>query len=336
MATSEFRQDPVSGQWVLIATERAKRKPSGKKEAFYQPKETCPFENPAKSNEDIPAIVFNHGQRIQWPGEWTTMVIRNKYPALQSGVCGPLRQHGPFMIADANGYHELVITRDHERSFAHFLPQETAEILTAYRERYKEISKDECGAYILIFHNHGPTAGASIFHNHSQIISTPILPPEVLESVRGAERYQKEHGKRVHDVMIEFERTENKRIVYENEQFICFCPFVSKTPYEMRIFPKISNPYFETINDADILGLADMLDTVLKKLYVLLDNPDYNFFIHTAPVKKDPSVNYDYYHWHIEIAPRAGIWAGFEMATAVYINSIDPDQAAAELKNTHA
>jgi UDPglucose--hexose-1-phosphate uridylyltransferase len=333
--TSEFRQDIVSGQWVLIATERSKRKPKEKKAPFYQLKEACPFENPVQSNGE-PAIVYNRGQRVQWPSEWTTMVIRNKYPALQSGVCAPPRNFGPTHIADANGFHELVITRDHEQSFAHFLEEETLEILMAYRERYKEIAQDDCGAYVLIFHNHGPSAGASIFHNHSQIISTPIIPPYILERIHGSEQYFQKNGKRVHDVMIDWERSEHKRIVYENEKFICLCPFASRTPYEIRIFPKVSSANFEMSNDADLASLADALNTILKKIYVLLDNIDYNFYIHTAPVQKDSSINYDYYRWHIEIAPRIGIAAGFELATAIYINSVDPDQAAAELLNTHA
>ena len=133
--------------------------------------------------------------------------------------------------------------------------------------------------------------------------------------------------------MIAWEVQKGKRIVYENEKFIAFCPFVSRTPYEVRIFPKKSNPGFHHVEDADMPLLADVLNTVLKKIRVLLDDPDYNFFIHTAPVSGDVFVEYDFYHWHLEILPRLSKIAGFELGTHIYINTVDPDEAAEKLRN---
>jgi UDPglucose--hexose-1-phosphate uridylyltransferase len=334
MAIGEFRKDLVSGHWVLISTERAKRKPKDPETRLQQPKDKCPFEDPIAANGKEPIIVFSHGQRVQSPKDWTTLVIPNKYPALTPGVCGPTTKQGPFEVAAAHGFHELVITRNHDKSFAHFTKEETKEVLQVYRDRYREIAQDNCGAYVSIFHNHGKSAGASIYHNHSQIISTPILPPHVMESLRGSGRYFKEHGKKVHGVLIDWEITQGKRVVYENEKFICIAPFASQSPYEVRIFPKADSSYFEKTSDGDLGNLADALATILRKMYVLLDDPDYNFFIHTSPVKKEGGIAYEDYRWHIEIVPRLGIAAGFEFATAIYINSVDPDQAAAELRAT--
>lgn len=331
----EFRQDLVSGHWVLIAPARARRPEPKKDETpVRQTSGACPFDNPQATGHGLPLLVFANGRELDPAGDldgWTTQIIPNKFPALQAGVCGPARETGPFPIRDANGFHEIVITRDHQRSFAQFTPAQAAEVITAYRARYRHIAQDECGAYILIFHNHGPSAGATIAHNHSQIISTPILPPEVLESIRGSERYYAKHGAKVHDILIDWEMKERKRLIYENERFIAFCPFVSRTPYEMRIFPKTSNPYFERMPDDSIPYLADALTTVLAKAHGALGDPDYNFYIHTAPVATDESVSYDHYHWHVEIVPRVKIDAGFELATAISINQVDPDEAAALL-----
>ncbi|MEK9186284.1 MAG: hypothetical protein AAB885_01725, partial [Patescibacteria group bacterium] len=44
--------------------------------------------------------------------------------------------------------------------------------------------------------------------------------------------------------------------------------------------------------------------------------------------KKD----YQHYHWHLEILPKASIRAGFELSTGVEINSVDPDEAAKILR----
>lgn len=340
MAANEFRKDLVSGEWVLISSLRAKRPHANGRERLVQTAEECVFEPATMHEQSAPLLLYSNGAAVPWEGDWTkpwsTAVIKNKYPALQEGACGIPHQVGPYLAQVANGFHELVITRDHERHFAQFTTEETAEVLRAYRDRYLAISKDECGDYVSIFHNHGRGAGASVMHNHSQIISTPIVPPEIVRSVQGSDDYFQQHGRSVHSTMIEWEERENKRIVYQNEGFIAFCPFVSKAGYEVRVFPKRQLPRFESSTDAELLLCADALNVVLRKLFVALDDVDYNFYIHTAPVLRDPLIDYDYYHWHIEVVPRIPVAAGFELSTAIYINPFDPDDAAAHLREADA
>ncbi len=333
---NEFRQDLVSGDWVLFSTERANKPVDSKeREKLYQLKESCLFEDPQVSGQGEPLLVYLNGKKISWTGdfngEWTTQVVQNKYPAVQHGsVCGSTRSCGPFQIVDASGFHELVITKDHDRSFAQFNNNETEEVIRAYLDRFREISKDSCNKYVLIFHNHGSLAGASIYHNHSQILSMPVLPPEVLRSVSGAEGYYLKNKQKVHDMMIGETLKEKKRVVFENDKFIAFCPYVSKTPYEVRIFPKVSSPSFENISNEDVPYLAESLNIIIRKLHKVLDDPDYNFYIHTAPIDGN---SHDYYHWHVEIVPKVGVFGGFELGTDMYINNVDPDESAEKLRN---
>lgn len=321
---NEFRKDLVSGEWVLMSSVRAQRPHEGTHERLSDTHADCPFEPERMTDQEKPVLVSGDGRVV---------VIPNKFPALQKGVCGPVRTVGPVEVFDAVGYHELVITRDHDRHFAHFTTDETAEVLGVYRDRYRQMASDDCGAYISIFHNHGKAAGASIYHNHSQIISTPIIPPEVRRSLRGAQRYHDANGVGVHRALIDWEMKEGKRIVYENAQFIAFCPFVSKAGYEVRIFPKTQSPRFEESGDDSLHDCADALNAVLGKLYRALNDVDYNFYIHTVPVTDDPAINEDCYHWHLEIVPRIPIAAGFELSTAIYINPFDPDDCAKHLRD---
>ena len=338
---NEFRQDIVSGDWVLISTERAK-KPNPQEDTksgqLYENKETCLFEDPQKSDHRDPILAYNKGHKIAWEkgmtSEWTIQVVKNKYPALVDGLCVPPHNVGPFLVADGFGFHELVITRDHDKSFAQFTDEETSEVFKVYKDRYNSISQDKCGDYVLIFHNHGRLAGASVYHNHSQILSMPIIPPGILKNIKGAKDFFERTGEKVHEMLIEWEIKQNKRIIYENEKFIALCPFVSRTPYEMRIFPKKKSANFGDINDEDLMPLAEVLNKILRKLYLALDNPDYTLFIHTSPVKKDNSDLFDFYHWHIEIMPRFSIAAGMELGTNVFVNTVDPDEAAKLIRNT--
>ena len=126
-----------------------------------------------------------------------------------------------------------------------------------------------------------------------------------------------------------------KRIIFENDQFVVFCPFVSKQPYEMRIYPKFASGHFEHIEDSSIMHLGEAFSAVLKKMHKNLNDPSYNFFIHTAPLHfehEDFSAD-QFYRWHIEILPRISFDAGFEAGTGIKINIIDPDYAAQTLNS---
>src|SRR3989344_977061 len=331
---NEFRQGMISGEWVLFATGRAKGHLGEKREKLNQPKEECPFENPFASNGE-PVVVFNQGSVVQWaPGKaWTTVVIPNKYPALQHGICGDLLNVGPFQKAEAYGFHEIVITKDHDRHFAHFSNGETAEVLSAYQHRYEAMVKDSCGKYVLVFHNHGSSAGATIYHNHSQILSLPFIPPGIATSLGSANDYYHRLGKSIFEVMLDWEIKEGKRIVYQNELFVVFCPFASRTPYELRIFPLKDDTQFGSLSPEQVTLLADALNQILKKLDKCLDDPDYNFYIHSRPIGHDPVHQADY-RWHIEVVPRLSVIASVELGTNVYVNVVDPDEAAQALRNT--
>ncbi len=307
---SEFRQDPVSGDWVLIASGRSKRPHPPKPRAEnYQKPEDCPFEGAHEAIE----------------------VRKNDFPAVTQGACGPVMDHDGYQVTAGVGMHELFIFKDHDHQLYDFSPSEMSEVIKSYRTRYREISQiDNCGQYIMIFNNYGREGGASIYHPHSQVISVPIIPPDVARSLRGSYRYFKEHGTEAHAMMIEKELSNKHRIIFENDQFVAFCPFVSKQPYEMRIYPKFASAHFNNLDEASIPPLAEALTTVLKKMHDNLGDPAYNFFIHTAPLHYDKSdLSFDqYYRWHIEVLPRVSFDAGFEAGTGIKINIIDPDTAA--------
>lgn len=309
---SELRQDLVSGDWILIATLRGRRPHDffkKTKKSFIQPKRTCPFEN--LSNDFV-------------------YVIPNKYPAVGKGICSLMKKEGPYQWTDGYGFHEIIITRDHLKHLALFKKEKVEQILRAYQTRYNILKEEECVEYILIFHNHGKGAGASISHPHSQLITLPVIPPDIGRSLKGSLEYFNKNKQCVHCVMIEWEKKSKKRIVFENRDFLAFAPFTSKTAFEIRIFPKKHQPRFETMTYAERLAAAEVLQNSLFKLYKALGNPDYNFFIHTAP--SDSISQFEHYHWHIEILPKTAIWAGFEIGTGIEISTLAPESAAQFLR----
>lgn len=332
---SELRMDVVNNDWVVIATGRARKPESFRKEKRTREetsKKECPFCN--IETQEKPTLVMVKGKKADLtkkiPKNWTTAVIPNKYPAFAKSEVLNERFEGPLYKAmNAVGFHEIVVTRDHNKQIANLKIEEVKEIFDVYQERYLDLMNEKFVSHVSIFHNYGPGAGASIFHPHSQIITIPFLDTDLKGALLKSKKYFDDKKSCPYCEMIEWEKKINKRIVLENNDFIAICPFASKTAFEVIISPKKHSSYFERIVEKEKSSLADIFQKVMKKLYKGLKDPEYNFYLHTAPCD---SQNHDYYHWHWTILPKTSVWAGFEIGTKMEISTVEPEKAAEYLK----
>jgi len=326
---SQLRRDPVSGDWAVIATGRAKRPHEFKSKEKAKKSTVCPFEEPEKNANEVVFTLEHEGYKDGW---WVK-VIKNKFPIVEGTICGVEVQNGPYTIQEGAGYHEVIITRDHDRSLAQMTSEEVLGVVNVYIERYKKLQELDCANYILVFHNHGVEAGASLPHPHSQIIAVPVIPPDVRRSLVGSEKYYEEKGECVHCAMLAWERDEKVRIVYENAHMIVISPYVPRDEFEVRIYPKVHSSFVQKSSQEEITSLAEALRVTLKKIHISLSNPAYNFFLHTAPARD--SKHHDHYHWHVEILPKPPTpHAGFEMGTGIDVSMVDPDEVATYLRDT--
>ena len=325
--SSELRQDIISGDWVVIATGRAKRPDEFANFQRVQndkgPSE-CLFEDPESTFQEKDVLIYHKAD-----GDWTLRVFPNKYPAFSHGAHARGVSEGPYVSMPGTGYHELVVTRDHFRHLATMEAMEVAEVFDAYQGRYLELMNKKGVNYIAIFHNHGKEVGASISHPHSQIMAIPVVSPYVQLELDGAAKYHKGNRHCVFCTVAEYESDNEKRVVYENEEFIAFCPFASRAAFEVHVMPKKHSPYFERITDEQKIKLAEVFSKALGSIYKALNDPPYNFYIHSAPCD---GKDYPHFHWHIEILPHTSTWAGFELETGIEISTIQPEVAAEYLR----
>jgi len=327
----ELRKDPITGRWVIISTDRAKRPTDFSRDSVdIKGNGFCPFcyGNESKTPPEILAYGRN-GSGPNTPG-WSVRVVPNKFPAL--GIEGELDRQGEGLFDKMNGIgaHEVIIeTPDHRITLANLHEKGIEEVLWAYRERMNDLKNDRRFRYVLIFKNHGEAAGASLEHTHSQLIALPIVPKRVREEVDSAARYFQEKERCIFCDMIRQELATADRIIAENERFVALAPYAPRFPFETWLLPKSHSSAFENHDAPVYSNLAGLLKDLLLRLDAVLNRPAYNYIIHTSPVGEE--IN-EHYHWHIEMMPKLTKVAGFEWGTGFYINPTPPEESARFLR----
>jgi len=326
----ELRKDPIIGRWVIIASERGKRPCDFKPTPEPQGGGFCPFCNGNEDKTPPEVLAYrNAGTRPDTPG-WWVRVVSNKYPALLKEGSVERTGDGMYDMMNGVGAHEVIIeSPDHDASYATYEQKQVEEILWSFRDRVMELRRDRRLRYILLFKNHGREAGASLEHPHTQLIATPTVPKRVQEEISGSLSYYQFKERCVYCDILKQEFDTESRIVDYNEHFLAFAPFASRFPFETWIVPRRHEAHFENVQKQEIMDLSKILKHVLARIREVLDDPPYNFIIHTSPCN-EPDLSH--YHWHIEIMPKLTQVAGFEWGTGFYINPTPPEQAAAWLR----
>jgi len=328
---SELRKDTIVGRWVIIAKSRAKRPRDVRSVPRLTTGKFCPFcEGEEDKTPNEIAAYRDRGSATNGEG-WRVRAVPNKFPALT--IEGDLNKRGEgiYDLMSGVGAHEVIIESPrHLMSTSELSEEDVREVLWMYRDRMVDLKKDPRLVYGMIFKNVGAAAGASLEHTHSQLIVTPIVPINVWEEMTGSLEFYNYRGRCVFCDMIQQELATERRIVLDRPNFVAFCPFASRFPFETWILPKAHASHFENIQKTEVEELAFVLREVITSIESALDRPAYNYIIHTAPFDAQ---ELGHYHWHIEIIPRLTKMAGFEWGTGFYINPVPPEDAAAFLQD---
>jgi UDPglucose--hexose-1-phosphate uridylyltransferase len=229
-----------------------------------------------------------------------------------------------FASRPANGVHEVIVNApQHATAMSELSDEQIAVAVETWRERMRTHSDFP---YVQLIVNEGGAAGASLEHTHAQLYALPFVPASVAREREraGAYRERTAGGGLLGEILVE-EMRRSERLVAIDDEAALICPWASRSPFELRIVPRAEAPSFAE----DTVGAA-MLGTALRLLARRLGGaPDLNLWIRTAP-RGEP----EGFHWHIDIAPRLSIKAGFELGTGVDINIYPPERAAADLRET--
>ncbi|MBI4432308.1 MAG: galactose-1-phosphate uridylyltransferase [Candidatus Omnitrophica bacterium] len=336
----EFRRDPIGGYWTIISTERSRRPVEFHAQGPTEERE-CPFceGREAETTQEVFAIRPG-GAATNTPG-WEVRAIVSKMPILPEGAATEAYGQGIYDIMDGIGKHEIIIeSPKHCHDLDEMDPAAVEKVVQAYIHRINAFEKDPSFKYALLFKNHGLTSGSVrdvIRHSRSQLIGLPVIPKRVKEELALAKSYFERRERCVFCDVLKQETKETLRIVAENEFFLAFCPFASRAPFEMWIMPKWHQADFGRLDEDKIRPFAELLRECLIRLRDVLDDPAYNFILHTAPFRHMAKAVYwktinEDYHWYLQISPRLTKNAGFEWGTGVHINPTPPEDAAQLLR----
>lgn len=329
---NELVRDPITARWIIVPMGSSADTVRFETESHAKNKENCPF---CYGSETMtpPEITAHRKYGGANTPNWSVRVVPNKFPALR--VEGELERQGigVFDMMSGVGAHEVIIdTPDHFRDMADLTHAEAEEVVWAYRARSLDLKKDKRFKYVLIFKNYGRSAGASLEHPHSQLIALPIVPKRVHEEMEGAAKYYDYKERCVFCDIAREELEEKERIIYNDDKFIAFCPYVSRFAYEVWILPKKHSSDFANIDRDCVACFAKALRDSMARIKGFLKDPSYNFIIHTSPINGHEREDY---HWHVEIMPKLSKVAGFEWGSGFYINPVPPDIAAKNLLSVH-
>lgn len=337
-AMSELRWDPLDRTWTLIATERGRR-----------PSDFIPCDRRVASHERAPCpfclVLAGHGPSTRIAERRTAgdgvLVLANRFPALAVEAPTERRQVGPYDLMSGVGAHEVVVeTRHHQLGFRTLPPEQIAAVLLTWRDRIADLQRDRRIQHVEVFKNDGPGAGATLEHAHSQIIATPIRPPRLMRQIKAAKNHWHLKERCLVCDIVAFETEAGTRVIDSEGDFMSWCPYAGRWPFEIEITSRRHSAYFSVITEDQALSVARLVSRAMRALDTALRGADINLCLSLTPSTQSFTRGRDgleqieqFWHWRLELIPRLLPLGGFELGTDLIINPTAPEAAAAHLRS---
>lgn len=319
----ELRQNLVTKEWVIIASERAMRpqdlKAGSPALAGKDPDPRCPF---CPGNEGESKTLFTLGDKK----DWRLRCVQNKHPALAANAprlepAGDLYRRLP-----GEGTHEIIIeSPSHTKTLADLTHEQFEDVVAVYQERFRASQANMKVALTLLFKNHGRASGTTLAHPHSQLVGSSVVPSHIRHRMDEAQKHYEQNAECVVCRMNEEEKKQGRRLLADTQYFSAYILFAALSPFHLWVVPKRHTPSFSDITASEADDLSTVLQTVLRKLGKGLGNPDYSFVIQSTP--QDRGVT-EAFHWYLSLVVRLGHTAGFELGSGMFINNVVPEDAA--------
>ncbi len=312
---AELRWNPLIKDWVMIASHRQDRP--------QMPKDWCPFcPGSGKVPENYDVYEYD-----------------NDFPALSQEPPAPDDVGTDFFkVSEAYGKCEVILySPDHNTTLPELPVDHVKKLVDLWTERFLELEKDEKIKYIFIFENRGEVVGVTMPHPHGQIYGYSFIPKKLeLELEACKEHFEDKKSCLICD-MVKEETEFEKRVIFENDDFIVVLPFFVEYPYGIYIISKNHKQNLVQFTEQEKHNLAKAVKESAGMLDSLFDSKfPYMMCMHQNPVNSGDFS--DYYHFHIEFFPpmRSDVKQKFnassETGAWAHCNPTAPEEKAEELR----
>ncbi len=321
----QLRKDPISLNWVI--------QEDG--ETTWPDLNVCPF---CPGQEALtPQTIYSH---VNGRGQWDVRVTPHVRPLYRIEGDAHRRAEGVYDKMRSLGAHEVVIeSPHHDLRLSQQSDEHVAKVVRAFVSRIVDLKKDRRFRHVSVYRNQGKLAGQDPDHPHSQIAATPFIPRRVVYELRSFQRYYEHKERCLLCDIAKQEITQQVRTIEWDDQFVAYCPFASRVPYEVWVLPTDHRCAFEddlTTWDRQ-LHFARFLKSIVYRLESV--TMDYHMVLHTTPnlhAKFDRTDHWqtlqEDFHWHFEIFPVRPSSAHSYFLKEVYYSSVLPEHAAEELR----
>jgi UDPglucose--hexose-1-phosphate uridylyltransferase len=297
---SELRFNELRGERVAYAIHRQDR-------TFLPDRDHCPLDptRPGGPATEIPLAAFE------------IVVFDNRFPAFES----------PAGAAEV-----VVYTDDHDGSFGSLAAERAEALMWVWRHRYMELGERDDVDYVYIFENRGVEVGVTLHHPHGQIYGYPFLPGVPALELAADARL----GGCAPCTLLELERADGRRALYENEAVLAYVPHAARWPYEAHLVMRSHRTSLLECEPEELRLLSVGLQTLVRGYDALFDRPmPYVMAVHQAPTG-GPGAGQG--HLHVEFYPplreadKLKFPAGSEQGAGTFISDVLPEDAAAALR----
>jgi len=328
----EERWHPLREEWVIVAAHRQNRPwsggtvgcPAGEEPAYVPDCYLCPgnLRVSGARNADYTS----------------TYVFDNDMPCASPDAPKDLEKPpGVYRNRPAEGLARVVCySPNHSLTLAELETTQVDELLAVWQGQYRELGSRPEVKHVLTFENKGEAVGVSNPHPHCQIYATNFVFKTIETEARASQRHLKETGRVLFQDILDAERADGRRVIYENDTAIAFLPYFARYAYEVFVAPKRTHPHVAALSQPERRDFADALRRVVVKFDNLWRMP----FPYVMPLHQAPTDGGDYtgFHFHVEFHPplrRPNLLkylAGPEIGGGNFLSDTAPEEKAAELR----
>jgi UDPglucose--hexose-1-phosphate uridylyltransferase len=323
----ELRKDPITRSWVITGDDVP--------DAAQRP-EVCPFcassTHPAQVISTMPGIDGN---------PWSARAAVHPHPLYHIEGEASRRGDGLYDKMGSVGAHEVLVENPrHDGHIWNATDAEAEMFLRLVASRIQDLKRDSRFKYVSVFKNHGAASGQEFDHPNSQLTATTFVPRRVLYELRAGREYFDQKERCVFCDILAQEERQGVRILEVRGDYVAFCPYAPRVPYETWILPRSHESSFERTGSTRVgsfTDLAALLRRTLQRIRSVTDG--FHLVLHTSPNSQHRSETLGYwktldedYHWHIEILPILESKAKSYTFKEVYYSPLTSETAVKRLR----